>query len=127
MSTVCVTRAPEVTVTGGHEEDIQRAGVTVEQRLASSPFAQAMYQVVLSCWTGFLKMLSAQRPNKKYLRVCENVSLGDKRFIAVIQVGQERFLVGGAANSIAMLTKLEASPTFSAAMKDCSEAGPELQ
>jgi len=120
MSTVCVTRTPEMA--GAAQDEPRVAG------LANSPAAQTLYRVLVRCWALILKVLASQRPDKKYLRVCESVSLGDKRFVAVIQAGQERFLVGGAANSIAMLTRLsEPSPTFSAALNDCADAGPELR
>jgi len=50
---------------------------------------------------------------KKRLRVCESVSLGDKRFIAVIQVDGEQFLVGGSSSSVATLAHLEPRREFS--------------
>jgi flagellar biogenesis protein FliO len=66
-----------------------------------------------------LQGVKAQRARKN-LRVCESVSLGDKRFVAVVQVDGERFLIGGAASSVAMLTKLE-SKTFAAELARCGE------
>jgi hypothetical protein len=50
---------------------------------------------------------------KKRLRICESVSLGDKRFIAVIQVDGEQFLVGGSSSSVATLAHLEPRREFS--------------
>jgi flagellar biogenesis protein FliO len=47
------------------------------------------------------------RQNKKRLRVCETVQLGEKRIVAVIQVDDKQFLVGGGSNSIALLAELE--------------------
>lgn len=49
--------------------------------------------------------LSVQR-RKNDLRLCETLSLGDKRFLAVVLVEQQKFLVGGAGNSVALLAKL---------------------
>ncbi len=66
-----------------------------------------------------LQGVKAQRVRKN-LRVCESVSLGDKRFVAVVQVDGERFLIGGAAGSVAMLTKLE-SRSFAAELSRCAE------
>jgi len=40
------------------------------------------------------------------LRLCENLQLGDRRFLSVVEFGQQRFLVGGTANSLAMLAVL---------------------
>ena len=66
-----------------------------------------------------LQGLKAQRARKN-LRVCESVSLGEKRFVAVVQVDGERFLIGGAAGSVAMLTKLQAK-TFAEELARCGE------
>lgn len=49
---------------------------------------------------------------KKRLRVCESVSLGEKRFIAVIQVDGEQFLVGGSSNSVSTLAHLDKPKEF---------------
>ena len=63
-----------------------------------------------SAWT---KTQVAARQRRKRLRVCESVSLGEKRFVAVIQVDGQQFLVGGASNSIAMLAQLDKQAAFS--------------
>jgi hypothetical protein len=49
---------------------------------------------------------------KKRLRVCESVSLGEKRFIAVVQVDGEQFLVGGSSSSISTLARLDRPGEF---------------
>lgn len=52
---------------------------------------------------------------RKNIHLCESLSLGDKRFLAVVQVEQQKFLVGGAGNSVALLAKLPSrnpSPHF---------------
>jgi len=73
-------------------------------------------------WTRLLRFLAEKwmwtrtqvkvRRVKKRLRVCETVSLGEKRFVAVIQVDGEQFLVGGSANSVSTLARLERPPEF---------------
>lgn len=61
------------------------------------------------------------RQTKKRLRLCDTLSLGEKRFIAVVQIDGEQFLVGGSSTSISMLAQLQA-PTFSSVLKQsCSE------
>jgi flagellar biogenesis protein FliO len=52
--------------------------------------------------------ISVQR-RKNDLRLCETLSLGDKRFLAVVLVDQQKFLVGGAGNSVSLLAKLSSS------------------
>src|SRR5262249_17018946 len=49
---------------------------------------------------------------ERSLRLCESLSLGEKRFLAVVQCGKERFLVGVTNQSVALLRELEAAPRF---------------
>jgi len=50
---------------------------------------------------------------RKNIQLCDTLSLGDKRFLAVVLVEQQKFLVGGAGNSVALLAKLGGpSPHF---------------
>jgi flagellar biogenesis protein FliO len=55
------------------------------------------------------------RPPRQ-LRVCENLALGEKRFLSVVEFGQRKFLVGGTGNSLAMLAML--SPPAEGQPKD---------
>jgi len=63
-------------------------------------------------WNWTQQRLKSPR-TKKRLRVCESVSLGEKRFVAVIQIDGEQFLVGGSANSVSTLAHLKRSQEFS--------------
>ena len=56
------------------------------------------------------------RQKKKRLRICESVPLGDKRFVAVIQVDNQQFLLGGSANSISLLAQLEKPAEFTSVL-----------
>jgi flagellar biogenesis protein FliO len=58
---------------------------------------------------------------RKNLKVCENVSLGEKRFVAVIQIDDERFLIGGSSSSVSLLTRLQEGKSFAANLE--REAG----
>lgn len=42
------------------------------------------------------------------LRVAETISLGEKRFVSVVHVDGQRFLIGGSASNVALLTQLGA-------------------
>jgi flagellar biogenesis protein FliO len=53
---------------------------------------------------------------RKNLRICESVSLGDKRFVAIVQVDDERFLIGGSSGSLSLLTRLQEARTFAAVL-----------
>jgi len=46
----------------------------------------------------------ARRPRQ--LRLCENLALGERRFLSVVECGRQRFLVGGSANSLVVLAEL---------------------
>lgn len=46
-------------------------------------------------------------PGKKQLRVCETVSLGEKRFVAVVQIEGQKFLIGGGATGVSLLAELD--------------------
>jgi flagellar biogenesis protein FliO len=49
----------------------------------------------------------AVRPRKgRRLRVRETLSLGDKRFLAVIEFDRQEFLVAGSGNSLSLLARL---------------------
>jgi flagellar biogenesis protein FliO len=59
-----------------------------------------------------LRAQQAARSTSKRLRVAATVSLGEKRFIAVIQVDGREFLVGGGATNVALLAPLNARESF---------------
>ena len=57
------------------------------------------------------------------LCLCETVSLGDKRFLAIVKVDGEQFLVGGAAGSVALLTRLAGTDNFSKVLQKQRRGG----
>ncbi len=110
-----------------HDIDASESINGTEPRLMTqSPAVRIAFDVLSRLFTMVQGLWKTKRA-QKHLRVCESVSLGDKRFVAVIQVDQERFLVGGAANSVAMLSRLAEPSSFSSTMKELTEAGPEIQ
>lgn len=44
------------------------------------------------------------------LRLCESLPLGERRFVAVLEFDQSRFLVGGTSASLVLLARLENRP-----------------
>lgn len=68
----------------------------------------------------------AKQQARKQLRICETVSLGDKRFLALVQVEGERFLIGGSAHTVSLLAQL-GSPTNSTAVLPSPQLQPERQ
>jgi len=50
------------------------------------------------------------RRRERLLRISETLSLGERRFLAIVQVDRERFLISGTGQHIALLQKLETEP-----------------
>lgn len=98
----------------------------LDDTLAPQSVPPAWFERALSragdCLLGVLRELWARagqvrvRQNKKRLRVCETVALGEKRFVAVIQVDDKQFLVGGASNSVSLLAQLDKPAEFSSVL-----------
>ncbi len=52
------------------------------------------------------RVLRLGRHAPKRLRLCESLPLGERRFVAVIEFDASRFLVGGTASSLVLLSRL---------------------
>ena len=63
--------------------------------------------------------LKTQR-NTKALRLCETISLGEKRFLAIVQVDEERILIAGSASTVALLTRLPEKQSFATVLLERS-------
>lgn len=82
----------------------------------------AFLQVLAKGWHWLQRRLKTQQ-SKKRLRVCESVSLGEKRFIAVVQVDGEQFLVGGSSSSVSTLAHLEQPREFAGVFRSYEQSG----
>ena len=62
-------------------------------------------------WLGawWERVLRISRRTPKGLRLCESLPLGERRFVAVVEFEKARFLVGGTASSLVLLSRLEDS------------------
>ena len=94
---------------------VNQTGVSQEPALTSLGRRLTATAAGLLHW--LQKTRRAQLDSKR-LRVCESVSLGDKRAIFLVQVDGRRFLLGGAPTSISMLAQLDASPSFPELLKN---------
>jgi hypothetical protein len=63
----------------------------------------------------------------KRLRVSELVSLGEKRFVAVVCVEGREFLVGGGASGVSLLTQLETGQQQTGAMHPASSVAEKSE
>jgi flagellar biogenesis protein FliO len=70
-------------------------------------------------------------PDKRVLIVRDTASLGEKRFVAVVEVGSERYLIGGSANSVTLLASLRdeapAPDRFSALLEESAKRSVTIQ
>ena len=53
-------------------------------------------------------LATSRRPERR-LRLCETLSLGEKRFIAVVEYGKQKFLLAGTPQNISLLQSLNES------------------
>jgi flagellar biogenesis protein FliO len=84
-------------------------------QVTSAPTAQATLQVsnsfISTVWR-WIKTKQFTRSNTKRLQVTSSVSLGEKRFVAVVQVDGLQFLVGGGASNVSLLAQLDRKESF---------------
>ena len=71
----------------------------------------------------WLRLKQMARSSAARLQVVSNVSLGEKRFVALIQTDSEQFLVGGGATNVVLLAQLNAkgqdeTKSFSSLLKE---------
>jgi len=62
-----------------------------------------------TAFKGFLRWTQrAMRSRKtRRLRVCETLSLGERRFLAVIEFDSQEFLVGGTGSSLTLMARMQ--------------------
>ena len=80
---------------------------------------------ILHSFVGAYRRVSEglKAPRKtKAMRLCETISLGEKRFLAIVQVDEERILIGGSASTVALLTRLPEKEQFSTLLLQRTQA-----
>ena len=68
-------------------------------------------QGLLTRMFGWIRAQSG-RSSTRRLQVAATVSLGEKRFVAVIQVDEVEFLIGGGATNVSLLSQLDKKESF---------------
>lgn len=89
---------------------LNRARALAPKHLTAQPFASA--------WAWF-KTSYASSATKR-LRVAETISLGEKRFVAILHVDGCEFLIGGGTSGISLLAQVEMPLQSSSAATDAS-------
>jgi flagellar biogenesis protein FliO len=82
--------------------------------LSGFPPAFARLWAIVQNITKTVKM----RRRERSLRVCETLSLGERRFLVVVQFEQRRFLIGATSQSISLLQCLDDRATLPGALED---------
>lgn len=72
-------------------------------------------------WSWYLSTRAAQTATRR-LRVTETVSLGEKRFLSIVQVDKAQFLIGTSATSVQLLANLGSQPCETARTVETQEA-----
>jgi flagellar biogenesis protein FliO len=71
---------------------------------AATPPGAAWAVALKNLWQWVRRSVKPRKVRR--LRVCETLSLGERRFLAIIEFDREEFLVGGSGNSLALLARL---------------------
>ena len=71
---------------------------------STSPPGTVWAVALKNLWQGVRRAIKSRKVRR--LRVCETLSLGDRRFVAVIEFDRQEFLVGGSGNSLELLARL---------------------
>jgi len=82
---------------------------------AAAPVLESLSRRAVDLWRQIVRV--AQRPPRR-LRLCENLALGDRRFVAVVEYENSRFLVGGTSSSLVLLARLGPDPSTDSSSGD---------
>ncbi len=63
----------------------------------------------LASFLNRIASLASAHRRERRLRLCEMLSLGEKRFIAVVEYGHEKFLLAGTPQNISLLKNLNSN------------------
>lgn len=86
------------------------SGVRPPLRPAFRPVHTERILCAVSRAWGWIAAKRQAQLSSRHLRVLETVQLGEKRFVAVLDVEGARFLIGGAAGQVTLLTELKGGP-----------------
>lgn len=70
--------------------------------------AELLWQRILHTTLRLRARIARRAPRR--LHLCENLPLGERRFVAVVEFEQQRFLVGGTPSSLVLLARLGEAP-----------------
>ncbi len=68
-------------------------------------------------WLQRREAVSRLQGKGRRLQVQETVQLGEKRFVAILRVDGEQFLIGGSAAGVQLLAAMQPEPEFGAVLE----------
>ena len=86
---------------------IRRRSSTPTPRVHRDALVETVGRHVRSAWRWLERRRSAHFAARR-LHVTETLSLGEKRFVSIIEVDGMQYLIGGSAENVQLLTRLEA-------------------
>ena len=75
-----------------------------------APRLEALLVLLRRTFTQVAKLLKRRRRRRK-LQLLEMQQLGEKRFVAIMRVGRQKFLIGGGAASVLLLAEISSNKT----------------
>ncbi len=97
-----------------------RGRIIGSSRTSPLTLLRPMLDHVLSAWSWLEQRHSGQLAARR-LRVAETVSLGEKRFVSILEADGAHYLIGGSAGNVQLLAKLETQNAAVAAMASARE------
>ncbi len=68
------------------------------------------FRLLRTAWN-WVQQRRAEQMTSRRLRVAETISLGEKRFVSIVQVDGAQYLIGGSASSVQLLAVLDQAPS----------------
>jgi flagellar biogenesis protein FliO len=76
---------------------------------STSTAPPAWFTSLVQAFRALLRSARVRR-RERSLRLCETLALGEKRFLAVIEFEERRFLIGATNQSISLIDRLDSTP-----------------
>jgi hypothetical protein len=77
------------------------------KRVDAPPLAARLYALLLQATQRLTNQFLKRNPKRK-LQLLEIQQLGEKRFVGIVRVGRQKFLIGGASSSVSLLAEIHA-------------------
>jgi hypothetical protein len=96
-----------VAPTSWFQQAFTAAGLVENASIAPRPAFHTLRTLahMRAAWLWLLRKRQAHQAGRK-LQLVETLQLGEKRFVAMIEAGGARYLIGGGAGQVCLLTRL---------------------